>query len=79
MSRSYKKNSITGNCSSKSEKKDKQIYNKKLRRNIKQIMKKEEVDDWLFPSLNETQNIWLMSKDGKSHFDSKKFPELLRK
>ena len=79
MSRSYKKNSITGNSGSSSEKKDKQLCNKKLRRKIKQIMNKEEVDDWLFPIPNEIQDTWLMPKERKSYFDDKQYHELLRK
>lgn len=79
MSRSYRKNSISGITTAKSEKKDKQVCNKKLRRKIKQIMETKEIDNWLFPIPNEVQNIWLMSKDGKAYFDSKTFPEMLRK
>ena len=79
MSRSYRKSSIAGITKAKSEKKDKQICNRILRRKIKQIMTKEQSEDWLFPISKEIVNPYSMAKDGKTYFDKNKFPESLRK
>lgn len=79
MSRSYRKNSIAGISKAKSEKKDKQSCNKKLRRKIRQIMVKEQIEDWLFPLPNEIQNPYTMAKDGKIYFNRNEFPKVLQK
>ena len=79
MTRSYRKNSIAGITKAESEKKDKQICNRKLRRKIKQIMVKEYLDDWLSPLPEEIINPYSMAKDGKTYFNRDEFPESLRK
>lgn len=79
MSKSYKKTSINGCSTVKSEKKDKRLYNRKLRRITKQMIINERLDEVLFPTKNEIQDVWLMPKDGKTYFDKTKFPELMRK
>lgn len=79
MSKSYKKTSISGCSAVKSEKKDKQLYNRKLRRITKQMMLREVMEELVFPTKKEIQDVWLMPKDGKSYFDKNKFPELMRK
>ncbi len=60
MTRSHKKYPITGITTAESEKKDKQIANRKLRRKIKQNVTKE-----ILPLKREISDIWMMDKDGK--------------
>lgn len=71
MTRSYKKTARLGNTYASSEKKDKQIANRKLRRLVKQ-------GNWHL-TLRDVSNVYRFSKDGKKFFDREKFPELLRK
>lgn len=74
MSRSYRKTPVTGFSCSKSEKKDKQIYNRRFRRAIKR-----EIFNDILPDLREVSDVWQMTKDGKQRFDPEKHPELMRK
>ena len=76
MSRSKRKNSITGIAVACSEKYDKRICNRKLRRVNKEKVKK---GDDIFLKKHEAMNQWEMQKDGKMYFDEEKFPELMRK
>jgi len=79
MSRSRRKTPITGWTTSKSEKKDKQIANRRFRRREKQaIYHGEEPPE----DPNEVSNPWDFAKDGKQYIDEetrKKFPSWLRK
>lgn len=71
MSRSFRKNKICGYTSKESEKSDKTIANKKLRRLVKvRIQKKSEH----LPILKEVSNIWWFDKDGKHYY-----PEMTKK
>lgn len=47
MSKSYKKTPISGCTTVKSEKKDKQLYNRKLRRITEQMIINERLDEIL--------------------------------
>lgn len=71
MTHSHKKTARRGNTYASSEKKDKQLANRKLRRLVKQ-------GNW-YLTLRDVSNVYSFSKDGKRFFDRKKFPELLRK
>jgi hypothetical protein len=87
MSKSYRKTPIHGNTGS-SEKKDKQLTNRKFRNKkirIKNIDIKEldlmDEEDKLPLELDEVQNKWTMTKDGKSiiHKDSDYYDKIMRK
>jgi len=71
MSRSYRHNNIVANtCTGydRSEKKDKQIANQKLRSKTKQILSQKQIsyDDINLPVLKEVSDPWSWIKDGKS-------------
>ena len=76
MSRSYKKTPICGITTSESEKQDKQIANRRFRRNSRQLVRigKE-------PPLRtrEVSNVYTFDKDGRQYFSVIKYPYLLRK
>ena len=63
MSRSFKKSPVISITTSKSEKYDKQLYNRKLRKSIKSSLAKEDYDN--LKDLKDVSNPWSMSKDGK--------------
>ena len=63
MSRSFKKSPVISITTSKSEKYDKQLYNRKLRKSIKSSLAKGEYDN--LKDLKDVSNPWSMSKDGK--------------
>ncbi len=67
MSRSYRKTPIIGNAGN-SEKKDKQIANKKFRKRSKQKLHQQQLD-YLPYDMNEVHNVWSMSKDGKRYLN----------
>lgn len=70
MSKSRRKTPIFGIAGS-SEKKDKRVNNRKLRRKCKSILSNNpESDELLLPLMNEISDIWNMSKDGKFYFDT---------
>ncbi|MBN1253051.1 MAG: hypothetical protein JXA16_13020 [Bacteroidales bacterium] len=62
MSNSFRKNWITGNTTCESEKQDKRIANRKLRRLVKTKM---QSNNFNLPQLREVSNIWHFGKDGK--------------
>lgn len=64
MSRSRKKKPIFGYTTSKSEKFDKQKYNRVFRRVSKEKIKKGRIAPIL---IKEIKNRWNMSKDGKQY------------
>lgn len=66
MSRSRKRNPITGICKADSEKKDKQIANKKFRRIGKEIIKNKS--DSTLPKMREVSNVYDFAKDGKRYW-----------
>lgn len=66
MSRSKRKTPIFGNGGG-SEKDDKRIANRKLRRKSKSLLQ-NFTEDTIMPLLNEVSNLWDMAKDGKSYW-----------
>jgi len=78
MSRSRRNRSIIGITTSPSEKQDKRFANRKERKRVRVILAKEPAAD-LLPHKREISDVWSMEKDGKRHFDAKKYPKLMRK
>lgn len=85
MTRSFKKQPFAGITTAKSEKKDKQIVNRNLRRKVKQILKDiddiEEKENILYLDKKDISDIWQFSKDGKYRVDknSKFYKKTIRK
>ena len=68
MSRSYRKNPILGNACPESEKKDKVLANRALRRiNRVEVLKDSEI----FSLKREVSDVWCFPKDGKQRYFSK--------
>lgn len=67
MSRSYRHNPYTGMTNAPSEKQDKRICNRRLRRRNKQRLLSGE--EHIFLTKEEAMNIAVMDKDGKFYFD----------
>ncbi|MDH3208466.1 MAG: hypothetical protein OEO79_17835 [Gemmatimonadota bacterium] len=78
MSQSRKKTPISGITTAGSEKQDKRIANRRVRRAVKQALHTLE-DAEVLPHRRELTNPWTMAKDGKRWFDPHRFPEVLRK
>ena len=73
MSRSRRKTSACGMTCSESEKKDKRIANRTLRRKTKQQLDENDsnLNEVIFVDrLREVSDVWMMNKDGKQFFDS---------
>lgn len=88
MSKSFKKVPISGNTTAPSEKKDKQLANRKLRRINKKFLNNIECPDIVadrLSTLKDESNIWDFAKDGKKwfknlkHVDKPIFNKLMRK
>lgn len=77
MSRSYYHTPCKGVASCASEKEDKKMYNRKLRRKVNQCSLDacyiEEFDSTNLPLLKEVSNLWEMGKYGKCFFTKKDF------
>jgi len=79
MTRSFKKTPAGGNTCSDSEKQDKQLWYRSLRRKVKQLPAQELETA---PNVKEVSDPWLMDKDGKAHYSKKAIqnhPGLIRK
>ena len=79
MSRSYKHITISAITTATSEKRDKQLANRRFRR-ISRHRVRIEAEPLVH--LNEISDIWDFQKDGKRYFfpeEAKKFPKLFRK
>ena len=79
MSRSYKNTTISAITTAQSDKKDKQLANRRFRRISKHRVK---IETEPLVNLNEVSDIWNFQKDGKRYFDpeeAKLFPKLFRK
>lgn len=74
MSRSRRKTPITGMTCADSEKRDKRIANRSLRRLIKQ-----HIEDEIMPIIREVSDVWTHDKDGKRRIDTKTEGRLMRK
>jgi hypothetical protein len=77
MSRSRRKTPICGITTAESEKKDKRIANRKLRRRVRAALHADP--DAPLPLLREVSDPWLMDKDGKMLIDPARHPEIMRK
>lgn len=64
MSRSKRKTPIIGNCVCRSEKQDKAIANRRLRRAEKAAIKSNAE---ILPHKKEISDIWAFGKDGKRY------------
>jgi len=74
MSRSFKKHPITGMTCAESEKKDKEIANRKLRRKTKKmIFDMIQKDDVVLPVVKDTSDIWSFNKDGKVNWKGSEY------
>jgi hypothetical protein len=78
MTRSRKKTPISGITAARSEKQDKRLANRKVRRAVKQALAASASLDVL-PHRRELTSPWTMAKDGKTWFDAARYPEELRK
>lgn len=79
MSRSFKHATISGITTARSEKRDKQLANRRFRR-ISRHRVRIEAEPLVH--LNEISDVWDFQKDGKRYFDpeeAKLFPKLFRK
>lgn len=79
MSRSRRKNPVTGFTTADSEKWDKRQANRRLRQTNKRILAK---GGEVFARKREVSNVWLFGKDGKQWLDDEVIeeqPELMRK
>lgn len=77
MTRSKRKTAICGITAANSEKQDKALSHRKIRRAVKVQVKATE--DSLMPLEKQLTNPWSMSKDGKCVFDPLSDPKLMRK
>ncbi len=78
MSRSRRHTSIRGICCADSEKWDKRLANRALRRHNKIRVNKMD-EDTLPLVMNLVMTTWQMAKDGKTYFDPRKEPKSMRK
>lgn len=76
MSRSHQKTPITGMANAASEKQDKRLANRRLRRIVRESI---EIELETMPELREVSTTWTFAKDGKQYFDPQKHPDLMRK
>lgn len=83
MSRSRRRTPVTGNTRARSEKDDKCLANRKLRRESNRVIRDCEcecdVRSCVFPEKRDVSDPWLMAKDGKHYFDKDRYPKLMRK
>lgn len=78
MSRSRRKTPISGITTARSEKQDKRLANRRIRRRVRiALAVTPEVD--LLPACRELSDPWKMAKDGKGWFSVERYPEGLRK
>ena len=77
MSRSRKKHAITGVTTARSEKEDKRIINRILRRSARKLLKQEDREEAIFPIPDEVMSPWDMSKDGRIRWDKEEKPSCL--
>jgi hypothetical protein len=65
MSRSFRKTAKFGVTTAPSEKEDKRLANRVLRRTVRVILDEETED---CPDLREVSNVWSFAKDGKIYW-----------
>lgn len=76
MTRSKRKTPVRGITTAPSEKSDKVVSHRKVRRTVRQNVADS---DKLLPTEKELTGSHSMAKDGKARFDSKSNPKLMRK
>ena len=79
MSRSRRKTPVKGITTASSEKQDKRLANRRLRRKTKEQLDQHVSDDTPLPAQREVSNRWAMDKDGKLRFDEDEYPKGMRK
>ncbi len=82
MSRSKRSKPITGITTARSEKEWKRGANRKLRRAVTltlQQLPATDPDALIVPVMDEVANQYSGPKDGKQHFDPRRYPRLMRK
>ena len=77
MSRSKRKTPITGLTTARSEKREKRLYNRGMRRKTREKLRHiDDAEAIVLPeNLNEIMNVWSMSKDGRMRWDKAKQPQ----
>ena len=75
MSRSKKHIPIFGITKSDSEKKDKRLNNRRLRRKVKELLTEIETDEKVLPIMKDVSNVWSMQKDGKQYWPPDKMKQ----
>ena len=65
MARSYRRTPIFGITTARSEKQDKKLANRRLRRKVKTCLAN---GDEQLPLLREVSNVWSFDKDGKAYW-----------
>jgi hypothetical protein len=78
MSRSRRKSPVCGATVSPSDKLDKRLANRRVRRAVSSALQVDPERDVL-PHHRELTDPWDMAKDGKTRFDPDSSPELMRK
>ena len=77
MSRSMRRTSISGMTLAPSEKQDKRLANRRLRRIVRCRLLWQAAE--VLPDLREISNRWSFKKDGKAYFDPVRYGRLMRK
>jgi len=77
MSRSRRKTPVTGLTTARSEKDDKRIINRGMRRLTKQKLRNmDDAEAIILPeNPNEIMNVWSMNKDGRQRYDKANKPQ----
>lgn len=79
MSQSRKKTPVSGNTTATSEKQDKRLANRRLRRNSNQVLKASGLEsEPVLPVMREVSNVWSFDKDGR-HWMRNPTPKDMRK
>jgi hypothetical protein len=77
MSRSRKKTPVCGYTTSETEKQDKRLANRRLRRKVRAVLPADA--EGVLPALREVSCVWAFDKDGKRRFDPGEHPGWMRK
>ncbi|HEX8321470.1 hypothetical protein [Longimicrobium sp.] len=78
MSRSRRKTPVCGITTANTDKQDKRMGNRRLRRKVRTVIRTDPEPEVL-PHLREETNPWMMGKDGKWRFDPDRHPAFMRK
>lgn len=77
MSRSRRRTPVRGISTADSEKEDKRIANRRLRRTVRAAIRVDAEGE--LPARRAVSNPWCMDKDGKTRFDPARRPRDMRK